>query len=141
MKTIDKFLNASALVHFLVYFVITFIIFCTCFYLMSDKSKLNTESLFLFSAITAAMLSLMGAWSQRMAINSKKYFDTMRAYRKQACNAKTSSELEQIRKEAVNYYHKKGFGEHQTSVAKDLITLIDTRLMYEFKTQFLSTSL
>lgn len=126
-----KLFEAKWYVHYTIWFAVTFIVFALLMGLASPD-EISTLRLVTGCSIIAAILGGMFTMINVGLKNSAIFWRDMYALRDAANNATDLEELRRIRKDVILLW-KKHMCSHYQDITNQVLTLIDTRLKYEFK--------
>lgn len=139
-KLIDKFADSPLWVHFIVYSlfgaVFTFLVFkfFIAGLVIKDVPKeilVSQKIISVFIGIVVGFLGVAADWNGR---KNDRFFTKLSELRKKAREAKTALELHAIKNDLILFYQNNSCSHpHAHSLTKDLYTMIETRMEFEFK--------
>jgi hypothetical protein len=138
-KLSEKFYDAPLLVHFFVYMIATtllvFLMFKTLNCLASPPENELRFKVQLAMAITIGFfIGLMGVAANWNGRKNDKYFAKMAEFRKKTREAKTAMELHELKNEITLFYQNNSCTHpHAQTLARDIFTMMETRMEFEFK--------
>lgn len=130
---LDKFFRAHFLAHFAIWFAIIYSVGLT--FIMANDGMAVIKTLPLLLTCICVIIALAAAgmmWVSKQAI---KYYERLAEIVNHAKLATTEKELLGVRVELIEHWGDKSFHQTTGAAAKEVLSVIDTRLVYEFKNQ------
>ena len=125
-----KFYDKPLWMHFIVWFTISSIMF---FLMFSWESILSFKRLMIGCLSIGCLFGLGFSAMIGLSKTTQKIYDQFSKFENQAKLATDRDQLLKIRTELIEYYRKNVSFKQQGYEARKIVTLIDTRLNYEFK--------
>lgn len=138
-KLSEKFYDAPLLVHFFVYMIATTLLVLLAFKILNwsvnpHENEIRFKAQLAVGIVVGFLIGLLGVAASWNGKKNDKYFDKMKDFRQRAKEAKTVMELHTLKNELTLYWQNNSCSHpHAQSVTRDIFTMIETRMEFEFK--------